>query len=100
MIKTHIDTTNERFGSAVTIAHLATFSFTDEDSDKLHIYRAEQIFRRDWPHEIEAVEMEYASGVSATFKDGSRLSVSAWADCCRPGERDFGDCVWCGGRYA
>ena len=49
------------------------------------------ILQRDWRFEIAESEMEYATGISATFKDGSRLSVGAWADCC-----DGSGCKHCG----
>lgn len=99
-IRTHIDTSAERFGAAVTIAHLAQFSFEGEDSDALHIYRADQIIARDWPFEVEEIDMEYAMGVRAMFKDGSALFVGASGDCCAQGDFNYGNCHWCGGRYA
>lgn len=98
-VKTQIDLSAERFGSEVTIAHLAANSFEGEDSDTLHVYRADQIIARDWPFEVEAIEMEYAVGIQVAFKDGSRLSVGCWGSCCREGDPKFGNCHWCGGRY-
>lgn len=77
-----VDNRAEIFGDITSIADLAQFSFTSEDSQALHIYRAEEILRADWRDEIVDVEMEYALGITATFKDGSKLNVAAWADCC------------------
>lgn len=99
MANTTIDNSGELFGSKVSLADIAANSFTAFDSDDLHIYRADQILEADWKNELAGpVEMEYALGVSATFKDGSKLHVSAWADCCRPDEdgRYQHHCKWCG----
>jgi hypothetical protein len=83
-VKLTIDTTHEKFGDAITIAHLAQFSFVGLDSDHLTIYEAQALLQRDWDWEIEpgSVEMEYGLSVHAKFKDGSALSVSAWGRCC------------------
>jgi hypothetical protein len=81
-VRVEIDTSEEKFGSEVTIAHLAQHSFNGRDSDLLHIYEVVRILERDWRDEIEGTEMEYLTGVTATFKDGSQLSIAAWADCC------------------
>lgn len=94
-----VDNSGEIFGDKVSIADLAQYSFKNESKDTLHIYRADQILSRDWRDELVSVEMEYALGVSATFKDGSVLRIGAPADCCRPGNKDYGNCHWCGGRY-
>lgn len=77
-----IDNSAERFGAITSIADLASFTFNGEDSQKLHIYRADKLLSTHWRDEIAAVEMEYATGVSATFKDGSKLHVAAWGECC------------------
>lgn len=77
-----VDNIAEIFGDATSIADLAQFSFAGEDSQVLHIYRADEILRADWRDEIRELEMEYARGVTVTFTDGSRLLVSAWGDCC------------------
>ncbi|WP_404480024.1 hypothetical protein [Novosphingobium sp. BL-52-GroH] len=77
-----VDNRAEIFGDATSIADLAQFSFTGEDSQKLDIYRVDEILQADWSGEIRDMEMEYATGVTTTFKDGSRLTVAAWADCC------------------
>jgi hypothetical protein len=79
--KITIDTKDEKFGAEVSIAHLAanTFrnsSFTSKDCD---IYQAEALVQADWKPEIENIDMEYATGISVTFKDGSVLHVGAWA---------------------
>ncbi|PNU05825.1 hypothetical protein [Novosphingobium guangzhouense] len=87
-----VDNTAEIFGSVTSIADLAQFSFAGEDSQRLHIYRAEEIARTDWRDEIRDMEMEYATGISVTFNDGSKLHVAAWADCC---DRTF-YCDHCG----
>lgn len=91
MLQSRVDTTGEIFGDKVTIAHLAEFSFNGADSDALTIYQADAILQRDWRDELTGVDMEYLVGVRASFKDGSALSVSAWAACCTPDE---------GGHYA
>lgn len=77
-----VDRTAEIFGDLTSIADLAQFSFTGEDSQKLDIYRVDEILQADWRDEIRDMEMEYALGVITTFKDGSKLNVAAWADCC------------------
>lgn len=99
MVRHTIDNSGQIFGDAVTLADLAANSFRDWDSDALHIYRAAEIIEKDWTPELSApVEMEHALGISATFKDGSKLHVSAWADCCRPDDdgRYTTHCHWCG----
>lgn len=100
MARTNIDTSGERFGSPVTIAHLAEHSFDGLSSNTLNIYQVDAILSTDWKFELENVELEYALGAIATFKDGSKLSVSAWDSCCRDGDPDYGDCFYCGGRYS
>jgi hypothetical protein len=94
-----IDTTAEKFGAAVTIAHLAANSFEGCTSERLHIYRCDAIIERDWAPETDTTEMEYGAYFAATFKDGSRLSVAAWGACCEEGDPHHGNCRWCGGRY-
>jgi hypothetical protein len=94
MAKLSVDTSEEIFGDKVSIAHLAQFTFTGVESDDLTIYRADELLQRDWRWEIASVEMEYALGVTAVFKDGSKLSVSAWADCC-----DGSGCRQCSGDW-
>lgn len=90
-LKTTVNTSAEKFGAAVTIAHLAQFSFEGWSSDALTCYQAADILERDWNFEIEELEMEYLTGVQVSFKDGSRLSVGTWADCC-----DGSGCKQCG----
>ena len=94
-----VDNSAELFGAKTSIADLAQFAFDDWSSDGLHIYRAAELVEENWRDELaEPVEMEYALGISAKFKDGSALHVSAWADCCRPDEdgRYTHHCKWCG----
>ena len=89
-----VDMKNEKFGSAVSIAHLAANGFTDWDAKSRHIYDADEMISREWKWELEKpVEMEYATGVTATFKDGSVLHVAAWGDCC---EGQGSGCRHCG----
>lgn len=90
-----VDNTAEIFGDVTSIADLAQFSFAGEDSQQLHIYRADEILRADWRDEIRDVEMEYALGITATFTDGSKLLVSAWGDCC-DGAASAYRCPHCG----
>ena len=82
--KVTVDTTGELFGSSTTIAHLAAFTFTGHDSDSLTVYEAGALLERDWRWEIEpgSIELENGTGTRVRFKDGSALSVGAWADCC------------------
>jgi hypothetical protein len=81
MAKITIDTTAEIFGAAVTIAHLARHTpILSRDSDCLNIYEVEEAMSREWKHEIESWEYEYLLGYRATFKDGSKISVGAWAE--------------------
>lgn len=77
-LKFGIDMTGEKFGAAVSIAHLALNSFAGIDSDDLIIYQAEKIVDRDWAWELEDFEYEYGMSYTATFKDGSKLVVCAW----------------------
>jgi len=77
-LKYGIDMTGEKFGAAVSIAHLALNSFSGIDSDDLIIYQAEKIVDRDWAWELEDFEYEYGLSYRATFKDGSKLTVCAW----------------------
>ncbi len=78
-----VDMREEKFGAAVSIAHLAANSFPGWDSRTGTIYQADEILTRDWKWELEGdIEMEYALGVIATFKDGSRLRVAAEGSCC------------------
>jgi hypothetical protein len=92
MLQISTDNSGNTMGGKVTIADLAQFSFNDRDSQTMNIYQADEILRRDWRDELAAVEMEYALGVSATFKDGTKLHVAAWADCC-----DGSGCKHCRG---
>lgn len=84
MMNLSIDTSGEIFGSAVTIAHLAQFSFSDQESEHLTVYEVAAILARDWRWEMEpgSLELENGTGTRVRFKDGSALSVSAWAECC------------------
>lgn len=93
MLQISTDNSGNTMGGKVTLADLATFSFNDCDSQTMDIYHADAILRRDWPFELADVQMEYALGVSATFKDGTILHVAAWADCC-----DGSGCKHCQGR--
>ena len=79
-----VDRSAERFGSAVSIADLAVHSFPGHQSAFVHIYEVWEVLERDWRFELDrdASSMEYATGVSARFRDGSVLHISAWADCC------------------
>jgi hypothetical protein len=81
MAKITIDRANEIFGSKTTIADLAQFTeILSRDSDRLNIYEVEEAMTREWKHEIASWEYEYLTGYTATFKDGSRISIGAWAD--------------------
>lgn len=77
-LKFSIDTSSEKFGAAVTIAHLARFSFNGQNSDDMDIYFAAGLLERDWKFELVDYDYEYGMGVHAEFKDGSKLNVSAW----------------------
>jgi hypothetical protein len=84
MLKLHVYNEGELFGSATSIADLAQFSFNGQDSEELTVYEAGAILERDWRWEIDpsSLELENGLGTRVRFKDGSALSVSAWADCC------------------
>jgi hypothetical protein len=86
-----VNNSGERYAAKVTIADLAQNSFTGMKSDDLSIYQVDAILDRHWRDEIETSEEEYLSGVFVTFKDGSKLSIGAWADCC-----DGSGCKHCG----
>jgi len=79
-----VDRTAELFGAAVTIADLALNSFVGLDSDRTHIYEVWDTLERDWRDELDrsGSSLEYATGVSARFNDGSVLHIGAWSDCC------------------
>ena len=77
-LKFGIDMSNEKFGAATSIAHLALNSFGGINSGDLIIYRAAKIVERDWKFELEKYEYEYGMGMTAEFKDGSKLTVCAW----------------------
>lgn len=79
-----VDRHAERFGAAVTIADLAANSFPEHRGAFAHIYEVWDVLERDWSFELDrdGSSMEYATGVSARFRDGSVLYISAWADCC------------------
>ena len=79
-----VDRKAERFGAAVTIADLAVHSFPEHFSDLVNVYEVWDVLERDWQFEFDraASETEYAVGVTARFRDGSALHISAWADCC------------------
>lgn len=100
MLNIHIDNSGDIFASRTTIADLAQFSFTGCDSDEMNVYQVDAILTRDWRDELADVELENGMATRAKFKDGSALSVSAWADCCSDGDQDYGNCHWCGGAYA
>lgn len=92
MLQISTDNSGNTMGGNTTIADLAQFSFNGRDSQDMNIYQADEILRRDWRFELADVQMEYALGVSATFKDGTILHVAAWADCC-----DGSGCKHCRG---
>ena len=79
-----VDRRTEQFGAAVTIADLAVFSFPEHRSAFTNVYEVWEVLERDWRHELDRVHsaIEYATGVSARFRDGSTLHIAAWADCC------------------
>lgn len=100
MLKITVDNAGDIFASKTTIADLAQFSFTGCDSDEMNVYQADAILTRDWRDELADVELENGMATRAKFKDGSAITVCAWADCCRDGDEDYGNCHWCGGDYA
>lgn len=79
-----VDRRAEQFGAAVTIADLAVNSFPDHQCASASIYEVWEALERDWRFELDRTgsTMEYATGVSARFRDGSVLHIAAWADCC------------------
>lgn len=79
-----VDRRAEMFGAPVTIADLAVHSFPAHCGDFVNIYQVWAVLEQDWPFELDraASEMEYTVGVSARFRDGSTLHISAWAGCC------------------
>ena len=79
-----VDRRTEQFGAAVTIADLAVNSFPDHQCAFANIYEVWEALERDWRFELDrsGSTMEYATGVSARFRDGSVLHIAAWAACC------------------
>lgn len=78
MAKITVDNSAEMFGAATSIADLARFSFESFDSDAVSIYFLDGILDTDWKWETARMEYEYATGLSAWFKDGSAIHVGAW----------------------
>ena len=87
-----VDRRTEQFGAAVTIADLAVNSFPDHRCAFANIYEVWEALERDWRFELDHAgsSMEYATGVSARFRDGSVLHIAAWAACC-----DGSGCRYC-----
>lgn len=79
-----VDRRAEQFSAAVTIADLAVYSFPNHQCAFANIYEVWEALERDWRFEIDRAgsTLEYATGVSARFRDGSVLHIAAWADCC------------------
>lgn len=79
-----VDRSAEQFGAAVTIADLAVHSFPEHQSALANVYEVWEALERDWRFELDrdGSTMEYATSVSARFRDGSALHIAAWADCC------------------
>lgn len=84
MARITVDNSGNTMGGTVTIADLARFTFDGLDSDNLTVYEAGDLLDRDWWWEMApgTIELENGVGVRVSFKDGSALSVGAWADCC------------------
>lgn len=78
MAKITVDNSGNTMGGEVTIADLARFSFETFDSRLVSIYFLDGILDTDWPFEVERREYEYATGLSAFFKDGTAIHVAAW----------------------
>ena len=89
-----VDRRAEQFGAAVTIADLAVNSFPEYQCAFANIYEVWEALERDWRFELDHAgsSMEYATGVSARFRDGSVLHIAAWAACC-----DGSGCRYCRG---
>lgn len=83
MARVTIDNSKQIFDSKVTIADLAANTeILERDSDDLNIYAVQKAFDKEWKFEIADWDYEYLVGYSATFKDGSKIHVGAWADAC------------------
>ena len=79
MAKVTVDTTNNIFPGTVTIAELARWTpILEHSSHDLDIYEVEEAMTAAWKWEIAEWSYEYATGYSATFKDGSQIHVGAW----------------------
>jgi hypothetical protein len=77
-----VDRAHERFGPR-SPSPTARHSFRLQ-LQLVHIYEAGKGLRRTGASNSTATlgTLEYATGVSARFKDGSTLHISAWANCC------------------
>jgi len=86
MARVTVDNTKNLYPGTTTIADLAQYCpmFKENKSEDLNIYQVEDMMTREYKNEIEKFEYEYATGYTAYFKDGSVLSVGAWADCHNP----------------
>lgn len=75
-IATHVDRSGERFGDAVTIAHIARYSLRDSDGFRdATAYAVASIIRHDWRDELESLVSLDGAAIVATFRDGSGLRV-------------------------
>ena len=74
-VVTVVDTSAERFGAKVTIAHLARYSFGQKGGTDLTAYGAIAILRHDWRDELESIIAEDRKAVNALFRDGAELRV-------------------------
>jgi hypothetical protein len=80
MAKITIDNSGNKWPGTVSIADLAQFTplLVLNSSKDIDIYEVEDAMNKAWRFEIADFEYEYATGYSATFKDGSIIHIGAW----------------------
>lgn len=85
---THVDNSAEKFGDKVSIADLAHNSFGglagEFNSHVDNPAEAMAILQRDWKFELESAAT-VGRQVTAVFKDGSKLTITANGICCSAG---------------
>ena len=80
MAKVTVETAGNLYPGTVTIAELARHTpILERSSHDLDIYQVEEAMTEAWKWEIAEWSYEYATGYSATFKDGSEIHIGAWA---------------------
>jgi hypothetical protein len=82
MARVTIDNTRNMWPGTTSIADLAanTPLIRDRQSSEISVYDVEDALLAEWKPEIEpgTMESEFPNWCRVDFKDGSRITVSAW----------------------